>query len=86
MDIHKGMTRSDLAAKYWPGVEEAEKTKLKTALQNLRRRHGWLQKGERTGALELTVEGFERVKELGRQADSSDYLEGGESEHFSHSA
>lgn len=85
VDIHKGMTRSDLAAKYWP-LEPAPETNLKAALQDLRRRHGWLQKGDRTGALKLTVEGFEMAKELGRQAGSDAYPQEGESEHFSHSA
>jgi hypothetical protein len=81
VDIHAGLDRPALAAKHYPGDPKAGE-KLKGAIQDLRRRRNWIQKG----ALELTVQGFDKVRELGRQAPDDAYLEGSEDEHLSHSA
>lgn len=66
LDIHAGMSRKALAEKHYPGDPKAE-TKLKGSLQDLRRRQGWMQKG----SMELTVQGFEKVRELSRQEEES---------------
>lgn len=67
LDLHAGLDSKALVEKHYPNDPKAE-TKLKNAIADLRRRptpeRGWVQKGSR----ELTIWGFEKVKELkGRQ-------------------
>ena len=81
LDIHAGLDRSALAAKHYPDDPKAAE-KLKGAVQDLRRRRNWIQKA----SLELTVQGFGKVRELGRQDVEAAYLEGSEDEHLPHSA
>jgi hypothetical protein len=64
LDIHAGLDRKALAEKHYPENAKAA-DHLKSALQDLRRRHGWLQAGK----MELTGSGFTKIQELkGRQA------------------
>lgn len=81
IDIHHGLRHKELSAKHYPEDPKAE-VKLKGALQDLRRRHGWLNKG----TLELTVTGFEKVRELGRQDEEDANPGEEENEHYRLSA
>ena len=81
MDIHKGLGRDELMAKHYPEDPRAD-AKLKGMLQNLRRRQGWLTKG----GMKLTVIGFQKVQELGRQDAEAVNPEGSESESWPESA
>ena len=64
LDVAGGMKHKELAEKYYPDDPKAD-FKVKTQLNALRSRHKWVQKG----SLELTVQGFNKVKELGTQPE-----------------
>lgn len=82
LDVHAGLDRKALAEKHYPDDPKAS-DKLKSALQDLRRRHGWIQKGN----LELTVQGFEKVKALhGRQTEENANHDEDENESWRESA
>ena len=90
LEIHRGLSRKEIAEKIWPGDEKKAQTKFKTALQNLRRRTNWIQPlNARDGKPLLTLEGFKRAQELSSQLGSDDYLGGvssSESESYRESA
>jgi hypothetical protein len=76
LDIYRGTAnRQELAEKHFPKNPKAA-DRLKSAISELRRRHGWLQ----SGSMELTVKGLQKAQELGRQAEESADLLGGEDE------
>ncbi len=81
LDIHRGVPQATIAEKLYPGDPKG-KDKVKGAIQDLRRRHGWLQ----PKSTELTVKGFEKIQELGRQGDEPAYSEGAEDENYQQSA
>lgn len=60
VDVASGMKHHALAEKHYPGDPKAM-VRLKYQLSVLRRRHGWLQRG----SLELTVQGFRQVMDMG---------------------
>jgi hypothetical protein len=75
MDLHANAglpekeVRSLILEKHYPDDDKAKADKkLKTAFSNMRRRQGWLMKG----SLKLTVLGFQKVQELGRQHHEPD--------------
>jgi hypothetical protein len=72
--IHQGSPRKVLADHHFGGDGE----KLKAALANLRRRHGWLQPGK----MDLTVKGFEKVQQLSCQQGGGDNSAPDESEEY----
>lgn len=54
--------RKELAKRHWPAEsEEKGIERVKNMISDLRRKHGWLQKGR---GLDLTVNGFTRVQQL----------------------
>lgn len=81
LDVAAGLDHKALALKHYPDDPKAG-DRMKTQLNSLRNRHKWLQKG----GLDLTVQGFTKVKELGAQDCKPVDPDEAENEYFRDSA
>lgn len=81
LDVAQGLKHRELAEKHYPEDPKAD-TKIKTQLNALRNRHRWIQKG----SMELTVQGFSKVQELGAQQENPVHLPEVKDEHLPVSA
>ncbi len=81
VDVAAGMKHQSLAAKHYPDDQKAAE-KVKSQLGVLRNRHHWLQKG----TLELTIQGINKVKELGVQTPETVHPQEDDSEQIRSSA